>query len=124
MSTRFTLNQATPNKVFDLKEVPLNATGNTIVFSIANNSVFDTSKLKIRLYDDADTTNYANNYFTNLSVAGIAQPQAVEIIQAIGGISLLNLPEQGFIEFYLETPSGNDIVNVWCDNLNDNALVQ
>lgn len=124
MSTRFTLNQATPNKVFDLKEVPLNATGNTITFNIANNSVFDTSKLKIRLYDDADTTNYANNYFTNLSVAGIAQPQAVEIIQAIGGISLLNLPEQGFIEFYLETPSGNDIVNVWCDNLNDNALVQ
>lgn len=123
MATRFTLNQATPNKVFDLKKVPLNSTGNTIVFSIANNSVFDTSKLKIRLYDDADRTNYANNYFTNLSVAGIAQPQPVEITQAIGGISLLNLPEQGFIEFYLETPSGNDIVNIWCDNLNDNAAV-
>jgi hypothetical protein len=121
MSTRFTLNQATPNKVFDLKDVPLNATGNTIVFSIANNSVFDTSKLKIRLYDDADSINYANNYFTNLSVAGIAQPQPVEIVQPIGGISLLNVPQQGFIEFYLETPSGNDIVNVWCDNLNDSA---
>ena len=123
MSTRFTLNQATPNKVFDLKKVPLNATGNTITFSIANDSDFDTSKLKIRLYDDADSTNYANNYFTNLSVAGIAQPQAVEINQAIGGISLLNLPEQGFIEFYLETPTANDIVNVWCDNLNNNAAV-
>lgn len=124
MSTRFTLNQATPSKVFNLKEVPLNSTSNTITFNIANNSIFDTSKLKIRLYDDADSVNYANNYFTNLSVAGIAQPQAVEITQAIGGITLLNLPEQGFIEFYLETPSGNDIVNVWCDNLNDNAVVQ
>jgi len=123
MATRFTLNQATPSKVFDLKEVPLNATGNTITFSIANDSVFNTSKLKIRLYDDEDSTNYANNYFTNLSVAGIAQPQAVEIIQAIGGISLLNLPEQGFIEFYLESPNGNAIVNVWCDNLNNNAAV-
>ena len=123
MTTRFTLNQATASKVFDLKESPLNATGNTITFSIADNSVFDTSKLKIRLYDDADSDNYANNYFTNLSVAGIAQPQAVEITQAIGGITLLNLSEQGFIEFYLETPSGNDIVNVWCDNLNDNAVV-
>ena len=40
MSTRFTLNQATPNKVFDLKEVPLNATGNTITFSIANTIQF------------------------------------------------------------------------------------
>ena len=81
------------------------------------------------MYDDIDSTNYANNYFTNLSVAGIAQPQAVEIIQPIGGISVLNLPQQGFIEFYLETPNGeaisvNDIVNVWCDNLNDNASVQ
>jgi hypothetical protein len=124
MSTRFTLNQATPNKVFNLKETPLNATGNTITFSIADDSVFDTSKLKIRLYDDADNTNYANNYKTNLSVAGIAQPQAVQIVQPIGGISLLNLPEQGFIEFYLENSSENDIVNVWCDNLNDNAVVE
>lgn len=123
MATRFTLNQATANKVFDLKEVPLNATGNTITFSIANTSTFDTSKLKIRIYDDADSTNYLNNYFTNLSVAGIAQPQAVEITQSIGGISLLNLPEQGFIEFYLETPTINDIINIWCDNLNDNAAV-
>ncbi len=123
MSTRFTLNQAAPSKVFDLKKVPLNATGNTIVFSIANNSVFDTSKLKIRLYDDADSENYGNNFFTNLSVAGIAQPQAVEINQCIGGISLLNLPEQGFIEFYLEAPTSNAIVNVWCDNLNNNAAV-
>jgi hypothetical protein len=123
MATRFTLNQATPNKVFDLKKVPLNATGNTITFSVANNSVFDASTLKIRLYDDEDNTNYANNFFTNLSVAGIAQPQAVEIIQAIGGITLLNLPEQGFIEFYLESPSNNDIVNLWCDNLNSNAAV-
>jgi len=123
MATRFTLNQATPSKVFDLKAVPLNATGNTITFSIADNSTFDTSKLKIKLYDDEDSANYTNNYFANLSVAGIAQPQHVEITQAIGGISLLNLPEQGFIEFYLETPSGNDIVNLWCDNLNDNAVV-
>ncbi len=122
MSTRFTLNQATHSKVFNLKKVPLNATGNTITFSIANNSDFDTSTLKIRLYDDADSNNYANNYFTNLSIAGIAQPQAVEINQAIGGISLLNLPEQGFIEFYLESPTSNAIVNVWCDNLNDNAI--
>ena len=124
MSTRFTLNQATPNKVFNLKKTPLNATGNTITFSIANTSLFTNAKLKIRLYDDADSTNYLNNYFTNLSVAGIAQPQAVEINQAIGGITLLNLPEQGFIEFYLENPSENDIVNVWCDNLNDNAFVE
>lgn len=124
MSTRFTLNQATPNKVFDLKEVPLNATGNTITFHVASDSTFDTSKLKIRLYDDADNNNYLNNYNTNLSVAGTAQPQAVEIIQPAGGITLLNLSEQGFLEFYLETPIGNDIVNVWCDNLNDNAVVQ
>lgn len=123
MSTRFTLNQATPNKVFDLKEVPLNATGNTITFNIADDSVFDTSKLKIRLYDDADSTNYLNNYKTNLSVAGITQPQAVEINQPIGGITLLNLPEQGFMEFYLESPTSNAIVNIWCDNLNDNAAV-
>ena len=123
MSTRFTLNQTTPNKVFDLKKVPLNATGNTITFSIADDSVFDTSKLKIRLYDDADSNNYLNNYKTNLSVAGIAQPQAVEITQTIGGITLLNLPEQGFIEFYLESPTVNVIVNLWCDNLNDNAVV-
>jgi len=123
MSTRFTLNQATPNKVFDLKEVPLNATGNTITFNIADDSVFDTSKLKIRLYDDADRTNYLNNYKTNLSVAGITQPQAVEINQPIGGITLLNLPEQGFMEFYLESPTSNAIVNIWCDNLNDNAAV-
>jgi hypothetical protein len=121
MSTRFTLNEATPSKVFNLKEVPLNATGNAITFSIANNSNFDASKLKIMLYDDADAGNYENNYKTNLSVAGIAQPQAVEITQAIGGITLLNLPKQGFIEFYLETPNGNDTINVWCDNLNDNA---
>jgi len=63
MATRFTLNQATASKVFDLKEVPLNATGNTITFSIANTSTFDTSKLKIRIYDDADSTNYLNNYY-------------------------------------------------------------
>lgn len=124
MATRFTLNNATPSKVFDLKKTTLNATGNTITFSIADNSDFDTSKLKIRLYDDADNTNYANNYFTNLSVAGIAQPQSVEITQAIGGITLLNLAEQGFIEFYLESPTVNVIVNVWCDNLNDTAAVQ
>ncbi len=123
MSTRFTLNQSTPSKVFNLKEVPLNATGNTITFSIADNSAFDTSALKIKLYDDADDSNYINNYATNLSIAGIAQPQAVSINQPIGGISLLNLPEQGFIEFYLESPTSNAIVNIWCDNLNDNAAI-
>lgn len=123
MASRFILNNITVNKVFDLKKTVLNSTSNTIMFNIADNSFFDAAKLKIKLYDDADNNNYTNNYSVNLSVAGIAQPQAVEITQPIGGVSLLNVPQQGFIEFYLETPSINDIVNIWCDNLNDSAVV-
>ena len=123
MATRFTLTNALINSVYDLKKVPLNALGNSLVFNVASTSNFDGAILKVQLYDDdADNTNYLNNFNTPLSVAGIAQPQGVAITQAVGGVRL-EVSQQGFIEFYIDTPTANTSIDIWVDNLNIDAVV-
>ena len=122
MATRFTLTNAAVSSVYDLKKVPLNALGNSLVFNVASTSNFDGAILKVKLYDDADNTSYLNNFSTQLSVAGIAQPQGVAITQAVGGVRL-EVSQQGFIEFYIDTPSSNTSVHIWANNLNINAVV-
>ena len=122
MATRFTLTNAAVSSVYDLKKVPLNALGNSLVFNVASTSNFDGAILKVKLYDDADNTSYLNNFSTQLSVAGIAQPQGVAITQAVGGVRL-EVSQQGFIEFYIDTPTANTSIDIWVDNLNIDAVV-
>ena len=111
MATRFTLTNAAVSSVYDLKKVPLNALGNSLVFNVASTSNFDGAILKVKLYDDADNTSYLNNFSTQLSVAGIAQPQGVAITQAVGGVRL-EVSQQGFIEFYIDTPTANTSIDI------------
>ena len=122
MATRFTLTNAAINSVYDLKKVPLNALGNSLVFNVASSSNFSGAILKVKLYDDADNENYTNNFSTQLSVAGIAQPQGVAVTQPVGGVRL-EVSQQGFIEFYIDTPSINSNIHIWADNLNIDAVV-